>query len=114
MEYWNGKGQLTTKAAILTALYPSSGSVEKAHKNPKLERFRKVQNAYYRLFNDGDSNGRLLGVYSYEIKFAPWQSLEYRKTIWKHVGETADKALEKAIVEAWKEQYNTTLLVGDK
>ena len=63
--YWNHKGQYPVAVAALQALIPAEGSVANPYKNKALERFRKAQNAYYRLYNDGDFNsgkGRMFGI----------------------------------------------------
>lgn len=63
--YWNNKGTYPEAVEKLQALIPVSGSVANPYKNKALERFRKAQNAYYRLYNDGDFNsgkGRMFGI----------------------------------------------------
>ena len=63
--YWNHKGTYPEAIEKLQALIPASGSVAQPYKNKTLERFRKAQNAYYRLYNDGDFNsgkGRMFGI----------------------------------------------------
>ena len=63
--YWNNKGTYPEAVAALQALIPDEGPVANPYKNKALERFRKAQNAYYRLYNDGDFNsgkGRTFGI----------------------------------------------------
>ena len=63
--YWNHKGTYPEAVEKLQALIPATGSVANPYKNKALERFRKAQNAYYRLYNDGDFNsgkGRMFGI----------------------------------------------------
>lgn len=63
--YWAGKGKHQAAVEKLQALIPATGTVAQPYKNKALERFRKAQNAYYRLYNDGDFNsgkGRMFGV----------------------------------------------------
>ena len=63
--YWNHKGTYPEAVEKLQALIPASGAVANPYKNKALERFRKAQNAYYRLYNDGDFNsgkGRMFGI----------------------------------------------------
>ena len=51
--YWGSKGSYPRLAEKLQALVPSSGEVKDAKKNPALEKFRKAQNCYYDLYNNG-------------------------------------------------------------
>jgi hypothetical protein len=51
--FWNNDHVLTPLAKKLAGIMPVSGPVE-GKGNKKLERFRKLSNAYYRLKNDGD------------------------------------------------------------
>ena len=63
--YWNHKGTYPEAVEKLQALIPAEGAVANPYKNKALERFRKAQNAYYRLYNDGDFNsgkGRMFGI----------------------------------------------------
>ena len=50
--FWNHSHPLTSKATELMLLVPMVGEVEGAQ-NAKLERFRRITNAYYRFHNDG-------------------------------------------------------------
>lgn len=63
--YWNHEGTYPAAVQKLQALIPHEGPVNQPYKNKALERFRKAQNAYYRLYNDGDFNsgtGKMFGV----------------------------------------------------
>ena len=63
--YWANKGTHQAIIEKLQALVPEDGPVAQPYKNKALERFRKAQNAYYRLYNDGDFNsgkGRMFGI----------------------------------------------------
>jgi len=51
--YWSGGGRYKAAAAKLHKLIPDSGSVRDAEQNPALERFRRAQNCYYDLYNNG-------------------------------------------------------------
>ena len=55
--YWNNEGAYQTIAEELQALLPSSGEVaEGKTTNKALERFRRAQNCYYDLYNNGLCN----------------------------------------------------------
>jgi hypothetical protein len=55
--YWEEKGTYQTQAEELQALLPYSGEVDKGKTtNKALERFRKAQNCYYDLYNNGLGN----------------------------------------------------------
>lgn len=50
--FWNRSHPLIAAADELMALVPAIGAIE-GKQNAKLERFRRITNAYYRLHNDG-------------------------------------------------------------
>jgi len=55
--YWNNEGTYQDIAEELQALLPASGEVaEGKTTNKALERFRKAQNCYYDLYNNGLCN----------------------------------------------------------
>ena len=54
--YWNNNGTHNTLVAKLALLIPSQGEVANKAKNAKLEKFRKAQNCYYDLYNNGLCN----------------------------------------------------------
>lgn len=55
--YWNNEGTYQTIAEALQELIPSSGEVpEGKTTNKALERFRRAQNCYYDLYNNGLCN----------------------------------------------------------
>jgi hypothetical protein len=55
--YWNNEGAYQAIAEELQALLPSSGEVlEGKTTNKALERFRRAQNCYYDLYNNGLCN----------------------------------------------------------
>ena len=65
LTYWNNQGKYPNAIEKLQKLIPDIGKVSRPYKNKALERFRKAQNAYYRLYNDGDFNsgkGRMFGI----------------------------------------------------
>jgi hypothetical protein len=55
--YWQEKGTYQTQAEELQALLPTFGEVDKGKTtNKALERFRRAQNCYYDLYNNGLCN----------------------------------------------------------
>lgn len=55
--YWEEKGTYQTQAEELQALLPTFGEVDKGKTiNKALERFRRAQNCYYDLYNNGLCN----------------------------------------------------------
>jgi hypothetical protein len=53
--YWSNTGKFNDLATQLQTLIPVEGSI-KGSKNAALERFRKAQNSYYDLYNNGLMN----------------------------------------------------------
>ena len=52
--YWDDRGRYNEESKALQALIPMVGAVPyRRTKNQHLERFRKVMNAYYDLYNNG-------------------------------------------------------------
>ncbi len=71
--YWSNNGKHQNLVNALQALIPTEGPVEKQHKNGKLETFRKAQNCYYDLYNNGLCNrarsfSKVFGIASGEYK----------------------------------------------
>lgn len=54
--YWNNAGKHQEQATKLNELVPTQGSVKHPKKNKALEKFRKAQNCYYDLYNNGLCN----------------------------------------------------------
>jgi len=108
MSYRNGTGAEEVKLAklhdLIDDMMSDKGEVCKPWKNSALERLRKMKNAYYRLFNDGDANGRLLGVYSHDVPTSNWGTPRQQQRWWANVTMTADAAMDAQILAAWKEQ----------
>jgi hypothetical protein len=50
--YWNNKGKYQKEADTLAKLVPNSGEAS----DPKVDLFRRVQNLYYEIFNNGGGN----------------------------------------------------------
>ena len=51
--YWEGTGKHEKLSSKLDELLPTMGSIANHKQNPKLERYRKMNNAYYDLYNNG-------------------------------------------------------------
>lgn len=102
--YWNGNGKFQTRLNDLHALIDhfieTKGRIPA--RLPELERLRKMKNAYYRLFNDGDPNVRLLGVSRDMIPtYKTWGP--FYTSMWNVAQETADRNMDTQIARAWAE-----------
>lgn len=100
--YWSGNGRFQDLYDRLHELIPGRGSV-KGSKNAKLERLRKMANAYYDLFNNGGMN-RQHAISSY---FKIYRDDMIRacgpmKLNW--ICSKVDPVIEQAILEAAEEQ----------
>ena len=108
--YWNGTGRFQKQADILHEIISEKmimtgawqgrlPSVQKGGQNYHLERFRRMQNAYYRLNNDGDNNS----------VFSDIQGLKERNpnATWSSRYGLADCFLDERIQLAWQEQRNS-------
>lgn len=97
MSYWNNEGEFQAKLETLHALINrmlGANGVKNPVKNKQLERLRKMNYQYYRLFNDGDPS-RLLGV---DRWFARCENAEAKMAV-------ADAAMSAQITAAWNEQH---------
>ena len=54
--FWDGKSELTPLANALSKLIPVEGEVADKKQNRALEKFRRAQNCYYDLYNNGLGN----------------------------------------------------------
>jgi len=97
--YWNNNGTHQELSNKLREMIPSMGEVVDAENNPKLERLRKLTNAYYDLYNNGGCNP-CRGTARY-----------FRGTItmardrkWDKCYEVTEPIMDKAILKAGKEQ----------
>lgn len=97
--YWNNTGTYQTLSAALNELVPDSGTVENPEDNPKLERFRKMSNAYYDLFNNGGGNP-VRGT----SKFFPGTITKARQNDWDSCYAVTEPKMDKCITAACKEQ----------
>ena len=108
MTYWESKGQYQNLVEELTKRLPPFDSVTNAKtSNKHLEKFRKAQNCYYDLYNNGLCNKsrefstvfRIPGV-PREIK----QNYRYNTLVCKTTEELIEAKMDKIILAAAKEQ----------
>ena len=108
MRYWDNDGAHQDKVEKLTELLPFFGPVANAKTtNKRLEKFRKAQNCYYDLYNNGLCNRarefsnvfRISGV-SKEIK----QRYGYADLISKTTEAVIEAKFDEIILAAAKEQ----------
>lgn len=108
MTYWESKGQYQNLVEELTKRLPPFDSVPNAKtSNKHLEKFRKAQNCYYDLYNNGLCNKarefsivfRIPGV-PREIK----QNYRYNTLVCKTTEELIDAKMDEIILAAAKEQ----------
>ena len=106
--YWNEQGTYQTIAEALQGLIPAIGEVpEVKTTNKALERFRKAQNCYYDLYNNGLCNRarefstvfRIAGV-PREIK----QNYGYNYLVSSATEDAIDKRMDELIMNAYREQ----------
>jgi len=105
MSYWNNTGKNQILGDQLQKLVPASGAVLNPRKNPKLEKFRKAQNCYYDLYNNGLCNrmAEFRGVYGFgasNYKRADRSYPDFSDALYRIVEEL----LDLIILEAAKEQ----------
>ena len=108
MTYWENNGQYQNLVRPLAKQLPTFGSVPDAKTaNKHLEKFRKAQNCYYDLYNNGLCNKarefstvfRIPGVPK-EIK----QNYRYNTLVCKTTEELIEAKMDKIILAAAKEQ----------
>lgn len=106
--YWNNEGTYQNEAEELQALLPVFGEVDKGKTtNKALERFRKAQNCYYDLYNNGLCNRarefstvfRIAGV-PREIK----QNYGYNHLVSSATEDAIDRRMDELIMDAYREQ----------
>jgi len=98
--YWNNNGTHTKLYDQLSELIPSYGEVTMP-RSSKLERLRKMANAYHDIYNNGGGNrnqaiSRYFSIRSYD--------LNQNHINWDLCFEKTEPAMDKAILEAAKEQ----------
>lgn len=110
--YWNDKGTYPEAIVKLQEKIPTSGPVVNPYKNKALERFRKAQNAYYRLYNDGEFNtgvGNMFGIkyisqfhtreYYADDKGRLQSYLDWAESLYDEVEKGMDRIIEAAAKE---------------
>ena len=107
-KYWNEQGTYQTIAEALQKLIPAIGDVPDGKTTNKcLERFRKAQNCYYDLYNNGLCNRarefstlfKIAGV-PREIK----QNYHYNFLVSSATEDAIDSKMDRFIMEAYAEQ----------
>ncbi len=96
--YCDGTGTYEELGKKLDELIPVSGSVENPKKNPKLERYRKMCNAYSDLSRNGGGNSCRRTAY-----FFPKTITLARENRWDEIYEITEPIMDKAILLAAKE-----------
>ena len=108
--YWNEQGTYQTIAEALQGLIPAIGEVpEGKTTNKALERFRRAQNCYYDLYNNGLCNRarefsilfRIVGV-SREIK----QNYRYNFLVSSLTEGAIENKMDGFILDAYREQMS--------
>lgn len=100
MTYWDNQGKYQKLADRLLELIPSSGKVEDFENNPKLERFRLINNAYYDLYNNGGMNNDNRKV----SKYFPNCITLASKRLWDQCAEITEPVFDRAVIAASVEQ----------
>ena len=105
MTYWNKSGTHEKLGKQLQRMIPVSGAVINPRKNPKLEKFRKAQNCYHDLYNNGFGNRltecrEVFGFAASPFK-QPWRGYGYFDNI---LYSKVELSLDGIILAAAKEQ----------
>lgn len=107
-KYWNEQGTYQTIAEALQGLIPAIGEVpEGKTTNKALERFRRAQNCYYDLYNNGLGNRAREFSTLYRIAGVPREIKERRNlgTMLSLYTEIAiDNKMDGFILDAYREQ----------
>lgn len=111
--YWNHSGTHQVLAVELYERIPEMGIVTNPSKSKALERFRKAQNAYYDVFNNGGCN-RGWSISRYFGKEVTRYLRYMRKNgyaahidvdrIWERICEYTEPKMDALILEAAQEQ----------
>lgn len=111
--FWNNANPLSKYSEKLNKLIPDSGSVEQPKKNKALEKFRKAQNCYYDLYNNGLGNRAsefrsVFGIASSQFKYAkPYfvnNILHHVPTYRQSMFESTEVAMNGIVIKAIHEQ----------
>lgn len=97
--YWRGAGTYEELSQKLEAMVPAEGQVPNPETNRWLERFRKMSNAYYDIYQNGGGNAHRRA--SYYFKGA--SSLAMARQ-WDDVAEITEPLMDRSILKAAKEQ----------
>jgi len=106
--YWNEQGAYQTIAEALQGLIPAIGEVpEGKTTNKALERFRRAQNCYYDLYNNGLGNRAREFSTLYRIAGVPREIKERRNLgamLSLYTEIAIDNKMDRFIMEAYAEQ----------
>jgi hypothetical protein len=97
--YWEGTGKHENLSSKLDELLPVMGSVDNPEQSPKLERYRKMNNAYYDLYNNGGGNPSSKTAY-----YFPKTITHARYDDWESCNAITEPLMDKAIILASLEQ----------
>ena len=97
--YFDETGAYEVLGKKLDNLVPTAGSVMQPNKNPKLEKYRKMVNAYYDLYNNGGGNPCRKTAY-----YFPKTITLARSDDWEGCLAITEPLMDKAILLAAEEQ----------
>ena len=97
--YFDSTGKYEVLANKLAELIPPEGSIKNPKQNPKLEKYRRMTNAYYDLYNNGGGNPCRKTAY-----YFPRTITLAKNDDWKKIIEITEPIMDKAILEASIEQ----------
>ena len=104
-KYWNEKGAYQALVTPLQALIPAMGEVPQGKKqNKHLERFRKAQNCYYDLYNNGLCNraGEFRSVFGFSAvryKIDDRSLGRFRESLYGATEQRMDEIIYAAAIE---------------
>jgi hypothetical protein len=104
--YWNRSGTYQNLAEELGKLVPAMGEI-KGSKNRQLERYRKAQNAYYDIFNNGGCNrGRSIGKFFEGVMFYidHYRRCNFGNVNWQRIHAITEPKMDEIILAAAAEQ----------
>ena len=108
MTYWESKGQYQNLVEELTKRLPPFDSVPNAKtSNKHLEKFRKAQNCYYDMYNNGLCNKAREFSIVFSIPGVPReikQNYRYNTLVCKTTEELIEAKMDEIILAAAKEQ----------
>jgi hypothetical protein len=114
--FWDNTHENSNLAKAVSDLISLSGEVKKeyrGHKIAELERFRKMSNAYYDIFNNGGGNrGRAISRYFGTDILAiirnlidpPFWSSESRREAWNRIHSIVEPIINEQLLKAAEEQ----------